>query len=65
MALSHAQLQSYYAGQVSFVWARDANGVRLQFPLNVLRRYVDHNGLRGRFELCVDGHNRLQSIRRI
>ena len=62
ISLTAAQLNAYYAGSVQQVSARDRRGVRLQFPLNSLRPYVGHNGVRGTFCLRVDGQNRLLSL---
>ncbi|MEM9622470.1 MAG: DUF2835 family protein [Pseudomonadota bacterium] len=64
MRLNRTQLEAFYAGQVSHVWVRDVNGVRLQFPLQHLRPFIDHNGVRGRFTLQVKPDNSLLSIKR-
>lgn len=65
ITFSIEQIQSYYAGQVSAVWARDVQGVRLQFPLTALRPFVDHQGIRGRFRIDVDAGSRLKGIVRV
>ena len=59
------QMERFYGGGVRNVWARDVNGLRLQFPVASLRPFVSHAGVRGHFELLVDKDARLQSIRRI
>ncbi len=61
--LSAEKMQAFYAGHVSQVSARDRRGVRLQFPLQSLRPFVGHHGVRGTFVLTVDGANRLVSIK--
>ncbi len=63
--LNRGQLEQYYAGQVAYVWARDRNGVKIQFPLNLLRNFVDHNGVRGRFVLSVDDNNKCSGLEQI
>ena len=61
--LSAEKMQSYYAGHVTQVSATDRRGVRLQFPLQSLRPFVGHSGVRGTFVLTVDRSNRLVSIK--
>ena len=63
--LSATQIESYYAGSVQYVWARDRRGISIQFPLTALRPFVTHSGVQGRFELQVNADNRMQNIRRI
>lgn len=62
--LTVAQLEAFYAGNVTQVSAIDRHGRRLQFPLSSLRPYVTHAGVRGAFELAVDRSNRLLALRR-
>jgi hypothetical protein len=62
--LTAEQMQSFYAGRVRQVSARDRYGRRIQFPVSVLRPYVDKNGVRGRFLLEVDANSKLKSIQR-
>ena len=65
IVLSQQQLESFYAGQVQNVWARDIFGVSLSFPLNALRPFVTHTGIAGRFEVRVTSDNRLGGIERV
>ncbi len=62
--LTTAQLEDFYAGNVSQVSALDRHGRRLQFPLASLRPHVTHAGVRGTFELAVDRTNRLLTLTR-
>ena len=64
MYLSPSQLQSFYAGNVNQVSSRDRRGVRVQFPLQSLRQFIGHEGVRGSFILSVDAQNRLLGIER-
>ncbi|MEM7001373.1 MAG: DUF2835 family protein, partial [Pseudomonadota bacterium] len=59
-----AQLETYYAGAVRFVWARTRQGQSIQFPLAHLRRFVSHTGVQGRFRLQVVDQ-RLECIDRV
>jgi hypothetical protein len=65
MRLTADQVKSFYAGSVSQVSVRDRNGLRLVFPLQSLRGFVDHDGVRGSFALYVDADNRLQKLERL
>ena len=65
LRLTPEQIKAFYAGNVSQVSARDRQGVRLVFPIQSLRRFIDHNGISGSFLLTVDAHNRLQSLERL
>ena len=62
LSLTRDQLESFYAGHVNQVWARDVRGVAIQFPLQALRPYVTHSGVRGRFRLRVTAEHRLKSL---
>ncbi|MCR9258374.1 MAG: DUF2835 domain-containing protein [Pseudomonadaceae bacterium] len=65
LRLTPAQIQAFYAGDVSQVSARDRQGVRIAFPIVSLRRFIGHDGISGTFAIEVDGHNRLQKIERL
>jgi len=65
LRLTTAQIQAFYAGNVSQVSARDRRGVRIAFPIVSLRRFVDQGGISGTFAIDVDRHNRLQKIERL
>ena len=65
IVLTDAQMQTLYAGAARDVVARDVRGVTLRFPLQRLRPFVSHVGVRGRFALDVDQGNRLQRISRL
>ena len=53
-----------YAGQARDVVARTTNGQNIRFPASALRRFVDHDGIRGIFEIEVTADNRLLALRR-
>lgn len=55
----------YYAGEASVVLVRARDGRTVQFPANLLRRFVDHAGVHGSFVLRCDADNRLLSIERL
>lgn len=65
ITLTADQLERFYAGHVNQVSARDTSGLRLQFPLQSLRPYVNHAGVQGRFRLEVGPDHRLSRIVKI
>lgn len=63
LAIPAAELLRYYRGGASAVLAHDRHGRRVRFPAAALRPFVAPAGVHGRFELEVDAHSRLLSIR--
>nr|WP_237467874.1 DUF2835 family protein [Vibrio stylophorae] len=59
----HAYLQHYNGMAVNVMVLTEA-GLRLQLPAAKLRQFVTHQGIQGRFRVCVDGQ-RLVEISRI
>lgn len=59
------EYQRLYQGVVRDVVAQSMDGRRIRFPAMILRPYVMHNGIRGRFRIVFDGQNRFQAIERI
>ena len=59
------ELQRYYEGSVSVVSVVAVDGRRIQFPAAALRPLISHNGVKGRFVIQVDAHNKLIGIRQI
>ena len=55
----------YYSGGASSVSAIAVDGRRVSFPANILRPYVTHEGIRGRFLIQFDKQNKFQSISRL
>lgn len=54
-----------YAGQVREVQARSLDGASLRFPGNILRPFVSHEGVHGRFRISFDENNKFQAIEKI
>lgn len=55
----------YYQGIAKNISVIAEDGRRIEFPASGLRPFVTQDGIRGRFELQMDDHNRLQRIVRI
>ncbi len=53
-----------YAGSARDVLATTTDGRTVRFPANILRPFVSHDGVRGRFEISYDSTGRFQNIRR-
>jgi hypothetical protein len=59
------EYQRLYQGVVRDVLARSVDGRRIRFPAAILRPYVTHTGISGRFQIVFDEHNRFQTIKRL
>lgn len=53
----------YYQGVARFVHVTTEDGRTLRFPAQQLRRFVGHNGIRGRFEIEFDARRKLVSLK--
>ncbi|SMF39990.1 Protein of unknown function [Alteromonadaceae bacterium Bs31] len=54
-----------YAGAAKSVHAISTDGRSIRFPAEILRKYVTHQGIDGRFAIYFDTNNRFQKIERI
>lgn len=59
------EYQRLYQGAVRDVLVRSVDGRRIRFPAMILRPYVTHAGISGRFRIVFDEHNRFQAIEKI
>ncbi len=62
LSISPEAYQRLYAGMAKHVTATAVDGRRVQFPANILRPYVTHQGIRGRFRIQFSDDNRFESI---
>lgn len=58
------QYQAYYSGQVRTIQVRSHDGKQVRFPASAIRQFVTAEGVRGEFELQVDGNHKLIGINR-
>ncbi len=65
LSISADKLQAYYSGAVRNVAAKASDGRMIHFPVNILRPFVDHNGVRGRFQIEFDENNKFVGIERL
>lgn len=55
----------YYRGEAQAVLVVTETGQSLQFPALHIRRFIDQQGIHGRFKIRFDANNKLQAIERI
>lgn len=63
--LSAEEFMAYYQGRAQSVLAFTASGQSIQFPAAVLRPFLSHKGVQGRFSLAFDNNGKLQDLQRI
>ena len=56
---------SYYEGAARAVVVKSFDGRSIQFPANILRRFVTRDGIQGVFEVEFDKDNKFVNIRRV
>jgi len=59
------EYQRLYQGSVQNVLATSVDGRRIRFPAMILRPWVTHSGINGRFRIVFDENNRYQGIEKI
>lgn len=59
------ECQRLYQGVARNVAAQSIDGRRIQFPAMILRPYITHQGVNGRFRLIFDELNRFKAIEKI
>lgn len=65
LKLSSNQYRRYYSGLASVVIVRCHDGRKVQFPANILRCFVQHDGIHGRFALSFDDAGHYHSLKQI
>jgi hypothetical protein len=65
LAISAEEFQRMYEGSAKTVFARSMDGRSIRFPASILRPFVLHTGVRGRFQIDFDEENRFSSIKRL
>lgn len=58
------ELEKAYTGANS-VYATSVDGRRIQFPMNILWRFITRSGIHGRFLIHFDRHGKFEHIQRI
>ncbi|MDT8311608.1 MAG: DUF2835 domain-containing protein [Methylophaga sp.] len=55
----------YYRGEALAIRVVTETGQTLQFPALHIRRFIDQQGINGRFQIIFDANNKLKSIEKI
>ena len=63
--IGREELLRWYRGEARQLIARAEDGRRISLPVEVMRRFVSEDGLKGWFLLTLDGENRFVSLRPI
>ncbi|PIP79952.1 MAG: hypothetical protein COW84_07710 [Gammaproteobacteria bacterium CG22_combo_CG10-13_8_21_14_all_40_8] len=63
--ISRQEYLKVYAGAAKTVTTKSLEGVKVQFPADILRAYVDHQGVHGRFKISFDDKNKFVGIVRV
>lgn len=59
------EYQQYYSGSASNVIVTATDGRNIQFPANILRSFVTHDGIHGDFVIEFDYNNKFVAINQI
>lgn len=65
LSIAPDEYQRWYQGSVRDVLAYAVDGRSVRFPAPILRQFVTRDGIRGRFKITFDQHNRFQAIEKI
>ena len=59
------EIEKYYRGEARSVIVKATNGLKIQFPANLLLPHISHDGVNGHFLLNYDERGKAQSLRRL
>ncbi len=62
--ISAHEYQQYYSGSVRNVVVSANDGRIIQFPANILRPFISHDGIHGEFVIEFDDSNKFVSIKK-
>ncbi len=65
MRVGRDEAMRYYRGEALAVRVITESGQSLQFPALHIRRFINQQGINGRFQISFDSNNKLKSIERI
>ncbi len=63
--ISSDQYLAYYQRTVNDVSVVASDGRRIQFPANLLQKFVTHEGIQGVFEMEFDDQHKLIEMRKL
>ena len=65
LRISVDEFQRLYEGTAKDVTARSQDGLRVRFPAKILRPFITHSGISGKFLIQFDDDNRFKQIEKI
>jgi hypothetical protein len=65
LSLSAAETERIYRGDGRFILVETDSGLSLRLPASNFRRFVDANGVHGRFRVRVDASSQLLELDRL
>ncbi|MDH5256730.1 MAG: DUF2835 domain-containing protein [Gammaproteobacteria bacterium] len=63
--LSYEKYTAYYKGYAQNVLVRAFDGRNIQFPAEILKPYLTHEGINGVFIIHFDDRNKYKSLQKI
>jgi hypothetical protein len=65
MRITPEECLEYYKGKKSTVVTRSVGGQTLQFPANIIHKFVTTEGIHGEFQISYTDENKLIDISRV
>lgn len=63
--LSYEKFFEVYKGHAKYVVVKAIDGRTLQFPAEILKPYLTHTGIQGRFIIYFDDKNKFKSLEKM
>lgn len=63
--LSYDKFLQVYQGHAKHVVTKAYDGRTLQFPAEILKPYLTHSGIQGRFVIYFDENNKFKSLEKL
>jgi len=63
--LSYEKYTAYYKGYAEHVVVTAFDGRKIQFPAEILKPYLTHQGINGTFIIYFDDKNKYQSLQKL
>lgn len=65
LTISADEWLKVYRGSARTVSATSLDGRQIQFPANILQKYVTHFGISGRFDIYFDDQGKFVSVTKV
>ncbi len=65
LSIDAIQVQKYYRGEALSVLATTNDGLKIQFPANLILPYVTHEGIHGHFVLDYQQDGKAVSLQKL